>query len=449
MKSALVLLVEDDHTLRQSMAQWLELNDFRVLQATNAKDALKILLAEEPDVVLSDVRMRGMSGLELLDAIKASDPALPVIILSGQGDVPMAVAAMRGGAFTFLTKPYQPDQLIATLRNASETSTLRRKVAAYQKNSEIEALVDRHLIGENQATERLKSAVARLSVLPVDVLIHGETGTGKEVVARLLHDGSARRDKPFVAINCAALPADIIESELFGHENGAFTGASGTRLGKFEYADGGTVFLDEVESMPLAAQAKLLRVLQERTVTRLGSNKDIRIDIRVVSATKESLRALSANGSFRADLHYRLMAAEIFIPPLRERGHDAVALFRHFMVEMAARVGTEAKPLNAQDMTTISSYAWPGNVRELKLLAERRALGLDWIPYGDSSTSQEPRPNKSLADQLDDFELRVLNSALVKAGSRADAACSLSIPVRTFNEKMQRLTRRVIDGRHQ
>lgn len=442
MNSALVLLVEDDHTLRQSMAQWLELNDFRVTQASNAKEALKLLLAEEPDVVLSDVRMRGMSGLELLDALKVSHPALPVIILSGHGDVPMAVAAMQGGAFTFLTKPYLPDQLIATLRNAVETSSLRRKVAAYQKNSEIEALIDRQLIGEDQTTARLKSSIARLAVLPVDVLIHGETGTGKEVVARLLHDGSARRDKPFVALNCAALPADIIESELFGHETGAFTGASGTRLGKFEYADGGTVFLDEVESMPLAAQAKLLRVLQERTVTRLGSNKDIRIDIRIVSATKESLKGLAEKGSFRADLHYRLMGAEISLPPLRRRGHDAILLFSHFSAAMASRLGTAARPLTSQEMETILSYSWPGNVRELKLLAERRALDLDWMPEATGTGDHFASDGASLAEQMDQFELRVLKNALAEAGNSADAARSLSLPLRTFNEKMHRLTRR-------
>ena len=447
MNAALVLLVEDDHTLRQSMAQWLELNDFRVLQASNAREALKMLSAEEPDVVLSDVRMRGMSGLELLDAIKASHPALPVIILSGHGDVPMAVAAMQGGAFTFLTKPYLPDQLIATLANAVETSSLRRKVANYQKNSEIEALVDRHLIGEDQATVRLKSAIARLAVLPVDVLILGETGTGKEVVARLLHDGSARRDKPFVAINCAALPADIIESELFGHETGAFTGASGTRLGKFEYADGGTVFLDEVESMPLAAQAKLLRVLQERTVTRLGSNKDIRIDIRIVSATKESLKALAEKGSFRADLHYRLMGAELSIPPLRQRGHDAILLFSHFSTAMASRLGTPTEALTAQEIETILAYSWPGNVRELKLLAERRALDLDWMPDMKGTHSNLPSGGASLAEQMDQFELRVLKGALAEAGNSADAARLLSLPLRTFNEKMQRLSRRTESGK--
>ncbi len=442
MNSALVLLVEDDHTLRQSMAQWLELNDFRVTQASNAKEALKLLLAEEPDVVLSDVRMRGMSGLELLDALKVSHPALPVIILSGHGDVPMAVAAMQGGAFTFLTKPYLPDQLVATLRNAVETSSLRRKVAAYQKSTEIEALIDRYMIGEDQATVRLKAAIARLAVLPVDVLIHGETGTGKEVVARLLHDGSARRDKPFVALNCAALPADIIESELFGHETGAFTGASGTRLGKFEYADGGTVFLDEVESMPLAAQAKLLRVLQERTITRLGSNKDIRIDIRIVSATKQGLKGLAEKGSFRADLHYRLMGAEIVIPPLRQRGHDAVVLFSHFMGAMATRLGIPNRPLTAQEMETILSYDWPGNVRELKLLAERRALDLDWTPAPSSGKEGEAVLGGSLTEQMDQFELRILKNALAAAGNTADAARLLSLPQRTFNEKMQRLSRR-------
>lgn len=448
MMAPTVLLVEDDDTLRQSMAQWLELNDFRVVQASNARDALKTLVTDEPDVVLSDVRMRGMSGLELLDAVKARHPALPVIILSGHGDVPMAVAAMQGGAFTFLTKPYVPEQLIATLRNAVESSSLRRKVAAYERTTETRALIDRHLIGEDQATETLKYAIERLASLPVDVLIVGETGTGKEVVARLLHQGSPRREKPFVAINCAALPADIIESELFGHEAGAFTGASANRLGKFEYANGGTVFLDEVESMPLAAQAKLLRVLQERTVTRLGSNKDIPIDIRIVSATKESLKSLSSSGNFRNDLYYRLMGAEISIPPLRERGHDALILFSHFMSAMAERLGRASQPLTTQEADLILSYVWPGNVRELKLLAERRALDLDWLPdIGLTRQGEQSAPFQglSLAEQLDLFELRILKDALATAGNSADAARSLSLPLRTFNEKLQRLSRRAAD----
>ncbi|NTG51476.1 sigma-54-dependent Fis family transcriptional regulator [Agrobacterium rhizogenes] len=435
-----VLLIEDDAALRRSLAQWLSLNELSVIEAADGNEALKVLRSDTIDVVISDVRMPGISGLELLAVIRKAWPELPVIILSGHGDVPMAVAAIQAGAFNFLTKPYVPEQLIGTLQNALEQTRLRRRVVSLEQSNAIQARLERQLLGADQATTRLKSTIEQLAPYHVDVLIKGETGSGKEVVARLLHECSPRQASPFVAINCAALPLDIVESELFGHETGAFTGASGVRIGKFEFAKGGTIFLDEIESMPLSIQAKLLRALQERTVTRLGSNRDIPIDIRILSATKEDLRDLASRGLFREDLYYRLAAAEIAIPPLRDRGHDALLLFEHFMLSMAERLERKALPLMDEETRFLLAYAWPGNVRELKHLAERRALGLDWRP----DTAQQDDltvENSSLADLVDQFELNLIEQALRNADGRTSLAAErLQLPHRTLNEKLKRLS---------
>ncbi|CAN7691316.1 sigma-54 dependent transcriptional regulator [Rhizobium rhizogenes] len=442
-----VLLIEDDAALRRSLAQWLSLNELAVIEAADGNEALKVLRSEKVDVVISDVRMPGMSGLELLAIIRKNWPELPVIILSGHGDVPMAVAAIQAGAFNFLTKPYVPEQLIGTLQNALEQSRLRRRVVSLEQSNATQARLDRQLLGTDQATTRLKSTIEQLAPYHVDVLIKGETGSGKEVVARLLHECSPRQASAYVAINCAALPLDIVESELFGHETGAFTGASGTRVGKFEFANGGTIFLDEIESMPLSIQAKLLRVLQERTVTRLGSNREIPINIRVLSATKEDLRDLATRGLFREDLYYRLAAADIAIPPLRDRGHDALLLFEHFMMSMAERLERKALPLTDEETRFLLAYAWPGNVRELKHLAERRTLGLDWRPDTDQQDDLTVE-NSSLADLVDQFELKVIEQALNGAGGKASLAAErLQLPHRTLNEKLKRLSMKKRDDR--
>ncbi|MDJ1634330.1 sigma-54-dependent transcriptional regulator [Rhizobium rhizogenes] len=435
-----VLLIEDDAALRRSLAQWLSLNELSVTEAADGNEALEVLRSDTIDVVISDVRMPGISGLELLAVIRKTWPELPVIILSGHGDVPMAVAAIQAGAFNFLTKPYVPEQLIGTLQNALEQTRLRRRVVSLEQSNAIQARLERQLLGADQATTRLKSTIEQLAPYHVDVLIKGETGSGKEVVARLLHECSPRQAGPFVAINCAALPLDIVESELFGHETGAFTGASGIRIGKFEFAKGGTIFLDEIESMPLSIQAKLLRALQERTVTRLGSNRDIPIDIRILSATKEDLRDLASRGLFREDLYYRLAAADIAIPPLRDRGHDALLLFEHFMLSMAERLERKALSLTDEETRFLLAYAWPGNVRELKHLAERRALGLDWRPDTDQQDDLTVE-NSSLADLVDQFELNLIEQALRNADGRTSLAAErLQLPHRTLNEKLKRLS---------
>ncbi|WP_018237275.1 sigma-54 dependent transcriptional regulator [Ensifer sp. BR816] len=439
--SPTVLLVEDDAPLRQSLAQWLTLNGFEVLQATNGNAALSMMADKALDVVLSDVRMGGMDGLELLSAIRKKWSDLPVVLLSGHGDVPMAVSAIQAGAFNFLTKPYVPEQLIGTLNNAVQQFRLKRRVELLEQHDDVGRFLHSTILGEDAAIAALRRLVADLSSYPLDVLILGETGTGKEVVARALHDCSERKAAAFVAINCAAVPADIFESELFGHDAGAFTGASAPRVGKFEFAHKGTIFLDEIESMPLAAQAKLLRVLQERQITRLGSNKVIALDVRVISATKFDLAELAREGKFREDLYYRLMGAEIAIPPLRARGNDAVLLFERFAAAMANRMGRPTPQLSSVDVTAILNYAWPGNVRQLKLLAERFALGLPWIVDGTAQPAgNAPSPARPLGEQLAEFERSVIEDALSRCrGAAREAAELLQIPHRTLNEKISRL----------
>jgi two-component system C4-dicarboxylate transport response regulator DctD len=289
---------------------------------------------------------------------------------------------------------------------------------------------------------RLREMVAELAVHNRDVIVLGETGTGKEVVARALHDLGSRARAPFVAVNCAAVPTELFESELFGHEAGAFTGSRGMREGKFEFAHGGTVLLDEIESMPLILQSKLLRVLQERTIERVGSNKSIPIDIRVIAATKCNLEAESRSGRFRADLYYRLMGAEIPIPPLRAREGDILLLFEHFAAQAAVIAGTKARPLSASDVEVLLMHQWPGNVRELKAVAERYGLGLKAAGLTVQDILRHAEPSQAsaghaLADRVAAYERRLIEAALRDhGGSIAAVIDTLSIPRRTLNEKM-------------
>ena len=434
-----VLLVDDDPQITGALGQWLQLSDFAVALAASAEEAEAVIEAGTAiDAVLSDVRMPGRDGLDLLRALQRRDPELPVVMLSGHADVPMAVEALKAGAFDFLTKPADPERVIAVLRNATAQSRLRRKVAALEARlSEADALENR-LIGHSPAMAALRSEVAALAGLPIDVIVVGETGTGKEVVAEALHAASGRAGR-FVAVNCAAIPADIFESELFGHESGAFTGAREKRIGKLEYASGGTLLLDEIESMPLAAQGKLLRVLQERTIERLGSNRAIPVDLRVIAATKTDLRTASAANLFRLDLYYRLAGVELHLPPLRERAEDIPVLFSVFASRMADRAGRKAPPAGDDMLSALRRHDWPGNVRELRRAAERFALGLDPGIASPGPAAAMPSQEGALAERVAKFEADAIRDALRRAGGSIAAVVEeLGIPRRTLNEKMQR-----------
>ncbi|EPJ86824.1 sigma-54 dependent transcriptional regulator, partial [Pseudomonas sp. CFT9] len=337
------------------------------------------------------------------------------------------------GAYDFLEKPFSPDALLNSLRRALDKRGLILENRRLHQQADHRAQLESSLLGVSKGLQSLRRQVLDLASLPVNVLIRGETGSGKELVARCLHDFGPRAKKPFVALNCAAIPEQLFEAELFGHESGAFTGAHGKRIGKLEYAHGGTLFLDEIESMPLAQQVKLLRVLQEQKLERLGSNQSIQVDLRIIAATKPDLLEEARAGRFREDLAYRLNVAQLRLPPLRERREDIPLLYEHFAQSAAERLGRQVEPLSGPQLGRLLSHDWPGNVRELANVAERQVLGLD-----------EPEPQgveagQSLAAQQEAFEAHCLKAALTRhKGDIKAVLAELQLPRRTFNEKMQR-----------
>lgn len=433
-----VLLIDDDPHLRLALSQTLDLAGLRVLALDNAQGVAARLGRDWPGVVVSDIRMPGLDGLQLLAQIHERDPELPVLLITGHGDVPLAVQAMRAGAYDFLEKPFASEQLLESVRRALD---LRRLVL--DNRSLRLALADRQqldvrLLGRSPVMQRLRDQIAALAATSADVLILGETGAGKEVVARALHDLSARRDGPFVAINAGALAESVVESELFGHEAGAFTGAAKRRIGKFEHASGGTLFLDEIESMSLDVQVKLLRLLQERVVERMGSNQLIPLDIRVIAATKEDLRQAADQGRFRADLYYRLNVAPLKIAPLRERGEDALLLFEHYASAASQRHGLPVVPLSAAQRAQLLRHTWPGNVRELQNTAERFALGL-----GLGLEVEIPGPATGtpggLSEQVEAFERALIAAELARPhNSLRSLAEALGIPRKTLHDKLRK-----------
>ncbi|QXG25630.1 sigma-54-dependent transcriptional regulator [Pseudomonas viridiflava] len=430
-----VIVVDDEAPIRQAVEQWLTLSGFTVQVFARAEECLAELPEHFPGVVLTDVRMPGISGLELLARLQVIDKDLPVILLTGHGDVPMAVEAMREGAYDFLEKPFSPETLISNLRRALEKRQLILENRRLHEQADARTRLDATLLGMSPSLQTLRHHVLELSQLSVNVIIRGETGSGKELVARCLHDFGPRASKPFVALNCAAIPEHLFEAELFGHESGAFTGAQGKRIGRLEYADGGTVFLDEIESMPMAQQVKLLRVLQDKRLERLGSNQSIDVDLRIIAATKPDLLEEARAGRFREDLAYRLNVAELHLPALRERREDIPLLFNHFARAAAERMGREAPVVSAVRLSQLLSHDWPGNVRELANAAERQALGLT---RPDVETHAEPT-GQSLAAQQEAFEAQCLRASLSRHKGDIKAVLhELQLPRRTLNEKMQR-----------
>jgi two-component system, NtrC family, C4-dicarboxylate transport response regulator DctD len=439
-----VLIIDDEEIVRTALDQWLRLSGFDTAIAADVREAMTLIDDRHPHVVLTDVRMPGLSGLDLLRTIQERGLPTEVILITGHGDVPMAVEAMRAGAFDFLQKPYVPDQLVAAIGRAAEQARLKRELSDLRRKLDGgEAQLATRLVGASRVMEDLRRSLLDLATIPADIILLGETGTGKEVVARCLHDFSPRARGPFVAVNCAAIPAELIESELFGHEAGSFTGAAGQRIGKFEFANGGTLLLDEIESMPLLAQAKVLRVSPERVVERLGSNRQITLDLRIIAASKVDLAAESQAGRFRADLFYRLNMATLDLPPLRDRGDDCVILFHHFLADAARRFGRPTPSLHPADIGALLSHDWPGNVRELKAAADRFALGLPTTgrSIGDILGHRTIAPaGISLADRVASYESHLIETELDRHGdSIAAAAEALQVPRRTLSEKMTRL----------
>ncbi|KMO36374.1 C4-dicarboxylate ABC transporter [Methylobacterium variabile] len=432
-----VLFVDDEETVREALQQWLTLADYAVTTFDAPEAALAEIDETFPGILVSDVRMPRVDGLEVLERALARDPELPVLLVTGHGDVPMAVEAMRRGAYDFIEKPFAPERLVDAIGRACEKRHLTLRIRSLHAATDARGIESR-LIGTSRAMETLRREVLDLAATPVNVVINGETGSGKELVAQCLHAFSGRRDARFVAVNCGAIPDTMVESELFGYEAGAFTGAVKRRVGKLEYAHRGTLFLDEIEAMPLLGQVKLLRVLQERRVERLGSNEAVAADLRTLCASKVDLRAQVEAGLFRADLYYRLGVAELRIPPLRERREDIPLLFEHFASLAAEAHGRAMRPLGARLVQDLVEQPWPGNVRELRNAAERYAFGLD-----RHGAAPEPEPEGSgplsLANQVEAFERDLIRQALQRTqGNIAEVMRLLDLPRRTLNEKMQR-----------
>ncbi|MBC7656642.1 MAG: nitrogen regulation protein NR(I) [Frankiaceae bacterium] len=393
---ARVWVVDDDRAVRFVLAEALRDAGYRVHSFDSAKAALDGLETEAlPDLVYTDVRMPGMDGLAFLDILKAQHPQLPVIVMSAYTDIASTAGAFRGGAHEFLSKPFDLDDAIALAERALPETSARAQAVAPGRNG------NQELIGSTPAMRELFRAIGRLAQAPISVLITGETGTGKELVARALHRESPRAGKPFVALNTAAIPAELLESELFGHEAGAFTGATKRHVGRFEQADGGSLFLDEIGDMPAALQTRLLRVLAEGEFFRVGGRELIRVDVRVLAATHQDLDKRVADGRFRADLLHRLDVVRLPLPPLRERKGDIALLANRFLAEAAARLGSPAKSLQPDAMRRLEQHDWPGNIRELENLCWRLAA----LAPGESVTLRDLRslfqPSASSAPSAD------------------------------------------------
>ncbi|HCG8599055.1 TPA: sigma-54-dependent Fis family transcriptional regulator [Vibrio parahaemolyticus] len=432
-----IALIEDDDIVRQATSQWLQLAGFNV-EAFSTGDAGKAaILSQDFDAVVSDVRLPDSDGLSILESLIDHHIQTPVILITGHGDVDMAVSALQKGAFDFIEKPFQPERLSQRVTEAVETYRAQTSTQDRQEYLASISGLEEVLIGRSRVMQQLREQVAKLARIDTNVIIYGETGCGKELVATSLHKESQRKSHRFVPINCGAIPENLFESELFGHEPGAFTGASKRRIGKLEYADKGTLFFDEIESMPLSMQVKVLRSLQEHTVERVGGNQQINVDLRVIAAAKEDL---NDHEEFRQDLYYRLNVAQIYLPPLREREEDALILFEHF----ALQTNSDSRPLSDADRNAVLSYAWPGNVRELRNVAMRFALDdtvsvMEILSSRPSSTTEETQAGVPLMIQLHNFERKVLHDSLVRHQGRINEVMQeLDLPRRTLNQKMQK-----------
>ncbi|MGY5450712.1 sigma-54-dependent transcriptional regulator [Agarivorans sp. MS3-6] len=431
-----VIIIDDDPDILRSLGQTLELEDYTCLAFDNAEQALTQLKENWPGVIISDINMPGLGGLEMMQQAHQIDADLPIILLTGHGDISMAIKAIRDGAYDFLEKPFSTSHLLDVLQRALD----KRRLTI--ENRELKAELDAQsgpgprILGSTPAVARLRKILSHIKDTPADVLINGETGTGKELVARFLHDHSVRAKHPFVAINCGAVPETMIESELFGHEVGAFTGAQKKRVGKIAFANNGTLFLDEIESMPMALQIKLLRVLEERSVEPLGSNQVIPLNLRVIAATKSDLKHLGEQGEFRSDLYYRLNVVEVYIPALRERCEDIPLLLENFLRVAAARYQLNSPEISQQRLSELVQHNWPGNVRELRNLAER------WVLMGEDAAfneAQNDQQSLNLAEQLFRFERTLLQDALHRHKGHLKAVQEeLHIGRKTLYEKMKK-----------
>jgi two-component system, NtrC family, C4-dicarboxylate transport response regulator DctD len=430
-----VIFVEDDEALRTATIQTLELAGLQVRAFAGADAALAAIDPDFGGVIVSDIRMRGMDGLQLFARVRAIDADIPVILVTGHADVAMAVGALRDGAFDFLTKPFAGDHMIASIRRALETRLL------ILDNRRLRALAEAQdnmgpLVGDSPAIAHLRATIRQLAAVDIDILIEGETGTGKDLVARILHRHSKRRDQAFVAINCGALPEDSSETELFGQASARMAQSRSGRFGQTERANRGVLFLDDIDSMALPVQARLLRMLEQRDSEPTDSNHPRPPDIRVIATSKVELGDLVAKGLFRSDLLYRLNTVRVRLPPLRERREDVQSLFAFFIAEARAQLGTREFKMSDTARRHLISHDWPGNARELKNYAVKAVLGLT------EGVAQVPDSSQlSLSERVRRFEAWVIEEALRSThGSVTAAQAILKVPRKTLYEKMARLS---------
>ncbi len=447
-----ILIIDDEAFIRENVQRILNEDGYRVLEAENSKEALELINQEDIDLALLDLNLGSENGIDLLGAIKEANPELLVIIITGYGSVESAVDALKLGAFDYMKKPFKADALRVIVKLALQTQELKREVRTLRRSGALG--VDVPLLGESPLFRQLLEQLKDVARIPTaTVLITGESGTGKELVARAIHSLSDRKEHPFVAFNCASIPSELMESELFGHEKGAFTGATIRKTGLFEEAQNGTIFLDEIGDMYASLQAKLLRVLQERTVRRVGGSKDLPVDLRVIAATNRNLRQRMQVGSFREDLFYRLNVVPLHLPPLRERGNDILLLSKYFLSQFSQSFGKSFKGITAEAEQMMLAYNWPGNVRELKNIIERICImasgpllepahlppELHRAEHHALSDTVKPDLSQGLENTVAVFEKQLVIQALEKSeGNVVKASLLLKIPRGTLRYKMEK-----------
>ncbi len=442
-----VLIVEDEELMRSILRQLLESEGFSVLSADSAENALEMFAANDVHVTLTDIKMAGMDGLELLDQIKRIDEDALVIIMTAYSSVDSAIAALRKGAYDYVTKPFVNEDLLQTVRNAIRTKEL------FKENKNLRRELDRHysfseIIGTSEALQSIFRIVEKVADTTASVLIEGESGTGKELIARAIHYKSRRAAAPFLAVNCGALPENILESELFGHTKGSFTGATGEKKGLFRSADGGTILLDEIGEMPPSLQVKLLRALQEHEVTPVGSSVPVKFDARIVAATNKNLEKEIAENRFREDLFYRLNVIEITLPPLRERREDIQLLAKYFIARFAKEQNGVEKSISREAMSALVNHHWQGNVRELQNALERAfilsgdEIELENLPPKiriGAENNLEMRDPQGFRPTLEEMERRYILEILKSVGEEKTAAAEiLDIDLSTLYRKLKR-----------
>ncbi len=443
--STRILVVDDEEQMRDLLAKVLERNGYQVTVMSNGGSALAFLEEEPVDLVLTDVRMPGIDGMEALRSIKELRPETVVIIMTGFGSIDQAVQAVKDGAYDYINKPFKIDEMLLTIQKSLDDRRLHNEVTTLRQ----EVRTRYHfasLIGKSRAMQEVFALIEQVAGSRSTVMVYGKSGTGKELVAKAVHYNSPRADKPFVAVNCAAIPAELLESELFGHEKGSFTGAIATKVGKFELATGGSLFLDEVGSMRLDLQAKILRALQEREVERVGGTRTIKIDVRVIAATNRDLKRAVEEGAFREDLYYRLNVVPITLPDLKDRQEDVPLLANHFVQQFAKESISEVREISKEAMAILLAYSWPGNVRELENAIERAVtlgrgqtiLPADLPPNLVSGTNPLEKimaREASLEDLERDYIAMILRRT---RGHQIRAASILGIDRRTLYRKIRR-----------